>query len=240
MTRRVLALSAFTAAFLTAPLHSQELLPSHAIGASTLAQYRTFELKSGVAAVAATTGLSSSEAKTTHERPALLQELEWRPSRWLPGSSATSTDPVEQIVFSFYNDQLFRIVVDYARDRTEGLSNADITDALAAVYGTPGKAAVPARAASQIEVESGAAVATWRDAANTVVLYRTAMYGAGFRLIVTDSDLDRLARKAEVQAARLDEQQAPGREIARLKKERDDGRAVAEKARVVNKKLFRP
>jgi hypothetical protein len=40
--------------------------------------------------------------------------------------------------------------------------------------------------------------------------------------------LDDLARKATVQAVRLDDQ-APKREVARLKKEQDDGRAAAEK-----------
>ena len=32
----------------------------------------------------------------------------------------TAEDPVEQMVFSFYNNQLFRIVVDYRQERTEG------------------------------------------------------------------------------------------------------------------------
>jgi hypothetical protein len=57
---------------------------------------------------------------------------------------------------------------------------------------------------------------------------------------VTEPALDTLARKAAIQATRLDEQDAPRREIARQKKERDDGRAAAEKARVANKESFRP
>jgi hypothetical protein len=73
-----------------------------------------------------------------------------------------------------------------------------------------------------------------------VVLYRTSSYRGGFRLIVTDAALDDLARKATAQAVRLDDQEAPKREVARLKKEQDDGRAAAEKARLANKKVFRP
>jgi hypothetical protein len=57
---------------------------------------------------------------------------------------------------------------------------------------------------------------------------------------VTTSALDDLARKAAIQATRLDAQDAPRREIVRQKKERDDSRAAAEKARVVNKAVFRP
>jgi hypothetical protein len=83
-------------------------------------------------------------------------------------------------------------------------------------------------------------VARWGDAEHAVVLYRTSTYRETFRLIVTEPALDDLARKATVQAVRLDEQDAPRLEIARQKKERDDGRAAAEKARTANKVGFRP
>jgi hypothetical protein len=42
------------------------------------------------------------------------------------------------------------------------------------------------------------------------------------------------------QAVRLDDQEASAREAARQQKERDDGRAAAAKARIVNKDVFRP
>jgi hypothetical protein len=58
--------------------------------------------------------------------------------------------------------------------------------------------------------------------------------------IVSDIRLDDLARKAESQSVRLDDQEAPAREIARQKKERDDERAAAAKARAANKGAFRP
>jgi hypothetical protein len=94
--------------------------------------------------------------------------------------------------------------------------------------------------ASQIEVESGLPVTRWGDAQHAVVLYRTSSYRETFRLIVTEPALDDLARTATIRAMRLDEQDAPRREIARQKKERDDSRAVAEKARIANKGGFRP
>ena len=74
----------------------------------------------------------------------------------------------------------------------------------------------------------------------SVVLYRTSMYGTAFRLMVTEPRLDDLARKAEVQANRLDVQEAPRREIARQNKEVADGRAAKEKARLANRAAFRP
>jgi len=54
-----------------------------------------------------------------------------------------------------------------------------------------------------------------------VVLYRTSSYREAFRLIETAVVLDDLARRVLAQAARLEEQEAPQREIARQKKERD-------------------
>ena len=57
---------------------------------------------------------------------------------------------------------------------------------------------------------------------------------------MTSLRLDALARSAEAEAVRLDERDAPRRELARQKKEADDQRTAQEKARVANKALFRP
>ena len=207
-----------------------------------LSQYRNFELGSDLASVSTLAGIASSDAKIIHQRPAVLQDLAWRPSHWVEGSTSPSTDPVEQIVFSFYNDQLFRVVVDYGHERTEGMTDADMIEAISSEYGTPLKrtSRVPVRVASRLETESGSPLARWGDTGHAVVLYRTSSYGEAFRLIVTEAPLDALARKAETQATRLNEQDAPRREIARQKKERDDARAAAAKARVANKGIFRP
>ena len=72
------------------------------------------------------------------------------------------------------------------------------------------------------------------------MLYRNSLYRAAFRLIVTEPALDALAQKAAVQARRLDEQEAPQRAIAKQKKEQEDVRAAADKARAANKDAFRP
>jgi hypothetical protein len=217
------------------------VLLTHGLDGQGLAQYRNFELKSDLAAVSTLTGVPASQAKMIHQRPAVMQDLEWRPSHWISASSDASTDPVEQMLFSFYNNQLFRIVVDYGYDRTEGMTDADMIEGISAVYGTPVKrTAAAARVATRVEIESGSPVARWGDAGHSVVLYRNSSYQKTFRLIVADPALDDLARKAEIQAARLDEQEAPSREVARQKKERDDSRTAAEKARVVNKAVFRP
>jgi hypothetical protein len=215
---------------------------THRLDAQDFSRYREFALTSDVAAIASSAGVAPAAVQTRHTRPALLQELEHRPSRWVAGSSSDSNDPVERIAFSFYNDQLFRIVVDYAPDRTEGMTSADLVDAITGVYGPPlARTARPAsRITSRVEVESGTPVARWGDGQHAVVLYQTSSYRAAFRLIVTDTRLAELARAAEAQALRLDDQEAPRRETMRQQKERDDGRAAAAKARATNKGVFRP
>ena len=216
------------------------VLATHGVDGQSLGQYRDFELGSTLASVASLIGVAQSQAKTIHQRPAVLQDLEWRLSQWINGSAAPSTDPVEQIVFSFYDDRLFRMVVDYDRNRTEGMTNADMLDAIAEVYGVPVRTSGPVRVMSQIEAAAGSPMARWRDANHAVVLYRVSSYRGEFRLIVTDLALDTLAQKATIQALRLDDREAPQREVARMKKELDETRAAAEKARVANKKVFRP
>jgi hypothetical protein len=115
-------------------------------------------------------------------------------------------------------------------------------EAISAVYGAP--RARPSRpashVASRLEIDSGSPVAAWGDADDSVVLYQSSTYGTAFRMIVTDIRLEALARKADAQAVRLDDQEAPRREIARLKKEQDDARTAADKARIANKAVFRP
>jgi len=210
------------------------------VDAQDLSRYRAFDLGASVATVSAATGVASSEATVLHQRPALLQDLEWRPSRWIAGSTAESTDPVERIVFRFYNDRLFQLVVDYGRDRTEGMTDADMIAAISTAYGSINPTRSPGRVQSPVEMESGTPVARWADATNAVVLYRTSSYRQVYRLIVTNAGDATLARKGTTQALRLDEQEAPQREIARQKKERDDARAAADKARHANKGQFIP
>ena len=73
---------------------------------------------------------------------------------------------MQQIGFSFYNDQLFRLVIDYDRDRTEGMTAADMIEAISSAYGSISKVAQKSCVvSSQVAEESGTPVARWGDAA---------------------------------------------------------------------------
>jgi hypothetical protein len=120
------------------------------------------------------------------------------------------------------------------------MTDADLIDAISVDYGPrvkPG-ARTGRGPLTRVEEESGTLVARWAGADYAVALYRG--YSSDVRLIVTSPRLDALARTADAQAIRLDDREAPQREIARQKKETADTRASQEKSRVANKAAFRP
>lgn len=206
-------------------------------------RYREFQLGSDVAAVSAITGVAVSEVKVVHQRPAVIQELTWRPRYAVRRPPTADGDAAEQVVFGFYNDQLFRLTVDYDRERTKGLTDADMIEALSAIYGSEVRPTVsrarPARTASE-EALLGTPVARWGDADHSLMLYRSPSYGTSFRLVMTAEPLAALARTAAAGAVVLDAREAPQREAAREKQKADDRRAAEEKARSTNKATFRP
>lgn len=215
-------------------------LSVHTVDGQGRAQYRDFQLGGDLASVAALAGVAPAEAKIIHQRPALVQELLWRPSHWLAGSTTPQTDPVQQIVFRFYSDQLFNVAIDYDHQRTEGMTDADMIDAISLAYGPPLKPAARGARGNASSIESDdKVVARWGDGDVAVVLSRSS-YGSEFKMMVTSPRLDALARTAEIESRRLDTREAPQREIARQKKEVADTRASQEKARVANKATFRP
>jgi hypothetical protein len=203
--------------------------------------YRAYRLGNDLTSVAALAKVPVAGAKTVHQRPSLIQELEWR-QPYVMGGSATQSDPVQRIVFSFYDDQLFRLVISYDRQRTNGLTDADMIEALSATYGVallqPTAKNVPALTASLLG-ELGAPIAQWADVDYSVALYRSS-FASEFRVVVTSPRLEALAQTAATEAIRLDAREAPQREIERREKEAGDTRASQEKARLANKATFKP
>jgi hypothetical protein len=97
------------------------LLGGQTVFAQDMSRYRAYVLDSSVDAVIAASDARSADVKTLHARPAIIQELQWR-APYLR-STDTPADPVREIVFTFYDDALYQIVVKYDRDHTEGLTN---------------------------------------------------------------------------------------------------------------------
>jgi len=209
-----------------------------AMGARDLSLYRNFQFGETLPAVAKQAGLELSDVRLIHERPALMQELEW--PIWLSGGSSPQTDPVKTVLFSFYNEELFRIVVTYDRDETEGLTTEDMIEAISTKYGTATKPASTeiTFSSNQVYNDSELIIARWEDAQYSFNLYRSS-YQPTFGMIAFSKKLDALARAATTEAIRLDAQEAPRREIQRQQREDNENRELLEKARQANKSNFR-
>jgi len=209
------------------------------IPARDLSRYREFQLGMSLLAVAKRACVKPAEARTIYQRPALIQELEWRPQESL-GSPPVS-DPMKEVLFSFYNGELFRVLVIYDQSKTQGLTNDDMVGVISARYGSATRPAEKVILFSSFYVynDSEEVIARWEDSQYSFNLFRSS-YQPAFGMLVYSKRLDPLARAAIVKAIGLDEQDAPRRKIERQKKEDEDTRAVGEKARPANKAAFRP
>lgn len=211
-------------------------LPSSLAWGGDFSSYREFHLGMKLPAVVKLVGMNSSDAKVLHERPALLQELEWQPNRY-PGSPADA-DPMKDIVFSFCDGELFRMVVNYDRYKTEGLTDADVIEGISAKYGTATRPAADMVFPS-LDNDIVKVLARWEDQEHSFNLVRSS-YQPVFALILYSKQLDAVAQTAITEALRLDKQEAPQREAERQRKQEEENRAKEQKARLTNKASFRP
>ena len=204
--------------------------------AGDLSRYRDFQLGMDLSVVEKKAEIRTSETKTIHQRPAVMQDLEWR-ARDFPAYSGES-DPVKGVLLSFYSGHLFRIVANYDRYKTEGMTDEDMVAGISATYGLATKPAAEILFPSSYS-ETVNVIARWEDAEYSLNLVRSP-YQPSFALILLSKQLSSLADTAAVEAIRLDEQEAPQREVERARKQADALNAKEEKARAVNKASFRP
>jgi len=214
------------------------LLSGPTVFAQDLSRYRDFVLESSVDAVAAASGVRATEAQTLHERPAKIQELQWRAPYVNPASAAA--DPVHDVAFAFFNDALYQVVVTYNRDRTQGLTNDDIIQSLSASYGAPGlKSAITRTGLPVGALLENNVLAQWNTAVSSLTLLRDT-YSPEFQLVLSSKALTAQAQSAIRESVRLDALDAPRLEAEQRKKEVKETDAARDKTRSTNKGAFRP
>jgi hypothetical protein len=204
--------------------------------AEDLSMYRSFQLGTDLPTIAKQAGVDPAQARVVHRRPALIQELAWRPQ--FTGPSGI-TDTAKDVVFSFYDGRLYRITVGYDRYQIDGLTVDDLVDAISTRYGGATRSGVAAGATSANYAEHEEVLAQWQDPQYDFSLVRSS-YGRDFKLVGTLRDLNAQAAAAEIEAVKLDLEDAPQREAARVAKEDETERVRLEKARLANKAKFRP
>ena len=211
-----------------------------------LSMYREFRFGADLLAVAKQAHVKPSAARMIHERPAVIQELAWQVPYM---RSSPGADSVKDIIFSFYNGELFRIVVTYDPERIAGMTAEDIVEAVSAQYGTAtSPVAEIILSSTQLYNNGGEKVisdrnekiiACWEDSQHSFNLFQPS-FQSTFGMVMYSKRLDALARAAIVESVRLDKQEAPRREIERQKKKDEERRGRQEKARQSNKASFRP
>ena len=185
-----------------APLAFLIALSASSICAQDLSSYRDFQFGMKLGAVARQAGLNPAEAKTLHNRPVLIQELWWQRSF---GGSSPKADPVREVVFSFYGGDLFRMVINYDRNTTDGLTDEDMIEVISAKYGnaTRPAAVMVFFSSSHVNNDRERVIARWEDSQYSYNLYRSANQPT-FGMLIFSKRLDALAQIAIDGATRLD------------------------------------
>jgi hypothetical protein len=204
-------------------------------------RYRGVSIGDPVGAVVTALDMTARDVVVVHTRPSLIQQLTWRPNQYFAGRTGKA-EAMAEMVLTFHLGRLTRIVATYDRDRTEGLTNADLQDSFTATYGPsmliptaiatgpgPGTAAV---GEPQI-------IGQWGDGETLVVLWRE-VYPPRVKLTVSSVTANRLMEDALASSVRLDALEAPTREVIRRVSDAHTQRQRAEQSRVDNKAAFTP
>src|SRR6266849_8866756 len=110
------------------------LLSAPLIHGQDLSKYRGFSLGMSLLELSNQVDLKPLQTKLIQKRPSVIQELTWWPRE--SSGSSLQADTVWQVFFTFYNRELYRILVTYDRDATKGLTAEDMVRAISAQYGT--------------------------------------------------------------------------------------------------------
>jgi hypothetical protein len=203
------------------------------LSGQNLSTYRKFSLGASLASISKQVGQDPGQANLIHQRPAVIQQLVYWP---IPTSSySPRAESVSQILFSFYDGELYKIAVTYDGDATQGLTDDDMVQAISARYGTATRFYPEIKLPTNDEyAPTETAIARWEDSRTSVDLSRSDTLNS-FELDLFSRALETKAQAATVESLRLEKQEAPQKEMDRQKSEADK----LELARQKNIKAFR-
>ena len=206
--------------------------------AQNLARYRDFQFGMSLESLTKQIHMNASTAKTTHQRPAVIQTLQWDQLSY--SDLAAKDRSLRSIRFDFYNGELSKMIVTYDPAGTNGLTTDDMIEALSAIYGPATKPERTIAVSTSLVYEDNQKIlACWEDAQYSYNLFLSP-YGNLFGLVAFSKTLDLMAGDSSREADRLDKLEAPEKEVARQVKLEEDRRAAQEKARLISKPNFRP
>ena len=199
-----------------------------------LSRYRNFSFGMTVASVSKQADRQIAKADVIHQRPDLIEESTWYPPQ--PFGSLRPPEPVEKVLFSFYNNELYRMLVTYDNSAIRGLTDEDMIQVISAKYGTATRPVADINFPTNPSFRAiEKVVARWEDSQYSFNLFRSSSSN-GFAMLMFDK---RLAAQAGVSIAaslQLERQEAPQKEAVRVKQEND----ALEEERQKNIKTLRP
>jgi hypothetical protein len=209
------------------------LLTAPMLCAQDFSKYRNFSLGTSLASVVKHTDLRLVDVKATHEGSLLFQELTWHPANGI--GVAYRSENVDDLVFSFYKGELYKMGITYDRASTEGLTTDDMVKSISAKYGPPTSIALAIDSPNERYEPRQKPVATWEDSQYSFNLVQSSFSGA-FELVIYSKRVNAEADAALAQVVKVDELEAPQKAVERQKKEAD----AIELTREKNQKSFRP
>src|ERR1700730_97505 len=160
-----------------------------------LSKYRNFSFGMRLVDLAKQVDQKQIEANLIHQRPAVTQELTW----WPPLASGTPrAEPVRQILFSFYNGELYKILVTYDRYVTEGLTADVMVRTMSAKYGIATRPTAEINFPTNGTGEYGTTekvIVRWEDSQYSFNLFRSPLSNT-FGLVMFSKRLDARAEAA--------------------------------------------
>jgi hypothetical protein len=204
---------------------------------SELSRYRGVSLGESVATVVAALKAPPSDVKVMRERPSLIQELTWRPLRFVSGMM-TDADPLAEMVLTFHSDRLVRISATYDRERIAGLTEADLQEALAAVYG-PSSLMSKSSWTNPQNLMDRKTIGSWENAGTLLLLWQD-RYPDRSGLTISAIAADAVMQLAIAEGRRVEAAEAPARELALRAANAAALLAREEKIRLANKAAFKP
>jgi len=210
------------------------LLYSSLIYGQDLSKHRNFSFGASLASVSKQVDRQPVEAEVIHQLPALIQELTWYPPQ--PFGSSGPAEPVEKILFSFDNGELYRMLVTYDSSAIKGLTNEDMIRVISAKYGAA------TRPVAEVNFPTNPShratekvIARWEESQYSFSLLRSSSSDT-FAIVMFDKRLDAQAGISIAESVQLEQQEAPQKEAERVKKQAAD----LEGERQENIKTLRP
>jgi len=210
------------------------LLSAPVIHGQDLSKYRNFSFGTSLVSVSKQVDRHPIDAEVIYQQPGLIQELTWYPPQ--PFESSRPAEPVEKVLFSFNNGELYSMLVTYDSSAIKGLTDEDMIRVVSAKYGVATRPVADVNFPTNPSYRaSEKVVARWEDSQYSFNLFRSSVSNT-FAIVMFDKRLNAQAEASIAESVLLEQLEAPQREAERMKKETGD----LEGERQKNIKTLRP